>query len=51
MKYRIIHKGKVIKEYPHRLTCVIWLMMKGLVYEHWRFGKWINPDYEIKEEQ
>lgn len=51
MTYRIIHKGKVIKEYPHRLTCVIWLMLKGLVYEHWRFGKWIDPDYEIKEEE
>ena len=32
MTYCIIHKGKVIKEYPHRLTCVIWLMLKGLVY-------------------
>lgn len=50
MSYCIIHKGKVIKKYPHRLTCVIWLMLKGLVYEHMWFGKWIDPDYEIKEE-
>lgn len=48
MTYCIIHKGKVIKEYPHRLTCVIWLMLKGLVYEHWRLGK---LDYMIGEKR
>lgn len=48
MSYQIKHKGKVIKEYPHKLTCVIWLMLKGLCYEC-RFGKWIDPDYTIEE--
>lgn len=49
MNYRITYKGKTVKEYPHKITCVVWLILKGLVYEHCRFGRWIHPDYEIQE--
>lgn len=49
MSYQIKHKGIVIKEYPHKITCIIWLTLKGLVYEHRYFGKWINPDYTVEE--
>lgn len=45
--YQIIYKGKVLKEYPHRIQCVIWLMLKGLVYTSSYYGKWIDPDYKI----
>lgn len=49
MTYRITYKGKTVKEYPHKLTCIIWLILKGLVYENYRWGKWIDPDYKIKK--
>ena len=48
MTYRIVYKGNAIKEYPHKLTCIVWLAMRGFVYEHWRFGKWIDPDFKIE---
>lgn len=53
--YQITYKGKVIKEYPHRIQAVIWLMMKGHIYygeKLTRFGLspyWLDPRFEIKE--
>lgn len=39
--YAIIHKGKVIKRYPFKLQCVVWLYFKGLIVEGFDQGRWI----------
>lgn len=48
MIYGVYIHGKKIKEYPHRLQAVVYLILKGFCY-HSRHGYWISPEAEIRE--
>lgn len=46
MKYEVYIKGEKVKEYPHKLQAVIYLMLKGFCYQD-RFGKWLDKRTKI----
>lgn len=46
--FEVYIKGAKVKEYPHRLQAVIYLILKGYGYCS-RFGSWINDEAEIRE--
>lgn len=48
MKYEVYIRGYKVKEYPHRLQAIIYLILKGFCYRSC-YGCWISPDVEIKE--
>ncbi len=51
MKYQIILKNKVVKEYPYRIQAVIWCFLKGYGYQKGRgIDRWIIGA-EIREVQ
>lgn len=48
MMYEVYIDGRKVKEYPHRLQAVIYLILKGHCY-YCRFGKWLDDRAEIRE--
>lgn len=48
MTYEIYIHGHKVKEYPHHLQAVIYLILKGFCYRS-RFGCWIDNRAEIRE--
>lgn len=48
MIYEVYICGRKVKEYPHRIQAVIYLILKGFAYRC-RYGCWISPEAEIKE--
>lgn len=47
MKYQVVVKNKVVKEYPYRIQAVIWCFLKGYGYQG-RGHRWI-AGAEIRE--
>ena len=48
MMYEVYINGRKVKEYPHKLQAVIYLILGGYCY-HSRFGKWLDKKTEIRE--
>ena len=48
MIYEVYINGVKVKEYPHKLQAVIYLILRGCCYRS-RFGKWLNKKTEIRE--
>lgn len=48
MMYEVYIDGRKVKEYPHKLQAVIYLILKGYCYRS-RFGKWLDKKTEIRE--
>ena len=46
--YAIYIRGQKVKEYPHHLQDVIYLILKGFVYRS-RHGFWISHEASIRE--
>lgn len=48
MIYEVYIRSRKVKEYPHHLQAVIYLIFKGFCYRS-RHGYWIDNRAEIKE--
>ena len=48
MMYEVYIDGRKVKEYPHKLQAVIYLILKGYCYRS-RFGKWLDKRAEIRD--
>lgn len=48
MIYEVYVNGEKVKEYPHYIQAVIYLVLKGYCYQD-RFGRWLDNRTEIRK--
>lgn len=48
-KYYVYINNEKIKEYPTKIQAIIYLILKGYAYFHYRYGYWLNKKVRIEE--
>ena len=48
MRYAVYIEGQKVKEYPHKLQAIIYLILKGFCYQD-RYGYWLDKRAKIVE--